>query len=167
MPHTMKRRILLILSAAVSALVVVLLFMLIGQQNKFANMIRGIQEGFELKGTYVPYSGSGPISRDPSVSIYFDDSAEDATITWGSRTRETFYVTGTATATEDPHIYMLTKATVERYGIVHLNYMNAGEGMLYFSKDGEHFERYALMDEHIAQDMTDPKEFQRTPEATS
>lgn len=91
---------------------------MVGERN---HLRQGIEEGFELRGTYQLPSGA---------SITFQ--VFDAERSWEAQNGSYAVVKGTIKETVDPNIYLLEDERGEEVGWVHLVYANnEGEGILY------------------------------------
>ena len=91
---------------------------MVGERN---HLRHGMEEGFELRGTYQLPSGA---------SITFQ--VFDAERSWEAQTGPDAVVKGTIKETVDPNIYLLEDERGEEVGWVHLAYANnEGEGVLY------------------------------------
>lgn len=90
----------------------------VGERN---HLRQGIEEGFELRGTYQLPSGA-------SITFQvFDDERS-----WEAQSGPDAVVKGTIEETVDPNIYLLEDERGEEVGWVHLAYANGeGEGILY------------------------------------
>ena len=91
---------------------------MVGERN---HLRHGMEEGFELRGTYQLPSGA---------SITFQ--VFDAERSWEAQNGPDAVVKGTIKETVDPNIYLLEDERGEEVGWVHLAYANnEGEGVLY------------------------------------
>ena len=91
---------------------------IVGERN---HLRHGMEEGFELRGTYQLPSGA---------SITFQ--VFDAERSWEAQNGPDAVVKGTIKETVDPNIYLLEDERGEEVGWVHLAYANnEGEGVLY------------------------------------
>ena len=91
---------------------------MVGERN---HLRHGMEEGFELRGTYQLPSGA---------SITFQ--MFDAERSWEAQHGPDAVVKGTIKETVDPNIYLLEDERGEEVGWVHLAYANnEGEGVLY------------------------------------
>ena len=91
---------------------------MVGERN---HLRHGMEEGFELRGTYQLPSGA---------SITFQ--VFDAERSWEAQNGPDAVVKGTIKETVDPNIYLLEDERGEEVGWVHLDLaINDGEGVLY------------------------------------
>lgn len=91
---------------------------MVGERN---HLRHGMEEGFELRGTYQLPSGA---------SITFQ--VFDAERSWEAQNGPDAVVKGTIKETVDPNIYLLEDERGEEVSWVHLAYANnEGEGVLY------------------------------------
>lgn len=113
------------IGALIAALVVVSL-LLTGAVTELGNMRRGMQEGFELRGSYVlpgQFFGAG-------ISYSLIEAGDEWR--WDSFDKGTSTGSGAIRKTADPNSYLLVDTDGAEVGRLHLIYANVkGEGTLY------------------------------------
>ncbi|ERL11678.1 hypothetical protein HMPREF1248_0524 [Coriobacteriaceae bacterium BV3Ac1] len=132
---TKQNALLLCITAMASIVITFLVMMFIGKGVVLNYIATGALEGYSLKGTYA-------VGTEIDNSIYFETKEDSRIVTWGARTPDTDYVTGTAEQTDDPNIYVLLDEKGSFYALAHLAYERNNTGKLFVSYDGKNFEPY-------------------------
>lgn len=128
----LKKHLASIVNAALFACLIVCVLMLLGEVKSNKQLMAGVANGFELKGTFAYESSL-------EHSIYFEQRGAEEGIAWGGRTKKDGYTTGKVSPTEDPNIYLLISDDGELYAVVHLAYSSWNDGTLFVAYDGTTF----------------------------
>ncbi len=105
----------------------VLVVCLIGSAAELENMRRGMQEGFELKGTYLE-----PDQNTGSTLSFLEDQENEERLLWQVWDKHGSGDSGFVEGTADPNVYLLVDSEGVDVGWAHLAYSNQkAEGTLY------------------------------------
>ena len=119
-----RRRMLVFATGGLAVLLLVIGCLLcLGTTRELANMHRGVEEGFELCGTYAVENGS---------EQYLSLQEQEGEQSWQARDAHGTVVGGLIGETADPNCYLLMDDDGTEIGWMHLAYSNAdGTGTLF------------------------------------